>query len=207
MRLTLLLLTVLLATGADAQVFGPESSQGTVAVNIGSADVLDVGVRYWIGDGVSVGASWSESTFEDVNEGLPVRPSDGLEVDARTLAVIVEGEWLRLGNRFVYSNGVQAFGRRQVNDVVVGYGADFAPVIRPDGRSVDVVGIGFSNRYDLRLAGPLWVGFQGGLFGLRVERSRGGVEVRDGVLIDLEGETSTRLKLGGPARFYLAVQI
>lgn len=202
-----LILSLVLATTAQAQMFSSTSSQGDVAVNVGSADHLDVGVRYWISDGVSVGVSWDASAFADVNSGFPVTQVADLEVDAQTVALSMETDWIVLGNRFTYANGVQVFGQRQVNDVVVGYNTDFDAVVRPDGREIQVLGIGLTNRYDLRLAGPVYVGFQGGLFGLRLVRTEGGTAVRNGVTVDLEDETSTRLKFGGPARFYFAVRL
>ena len=191
MTVCLTLLSLLLAAGAQAQiVLGAEPSGGDVSVDVGSASAVDVGVRYWVGDGVTLGARWSASAFDDAG------PAAGaLEVDARTVVVGLETDWLVLGDRFTYASGVQAFNRRQVN-ALEGSGSA--------AREVDVWGGGLTTRFDLRLVGPVHVGHQGGLLGLRLVRTRGEPASRGAA--GLEDET-TRLKLGGPGRFYVAVRL
>ncbi|MGB3541342.1 hypothetical protein [Rubrivirga sp.] len=205
MTLRIALLSLALTTGAHAQiVWGADSSEGDIAVSAGSTNDLNIGVQYWIEDGVSFSAWWSESAFEDVEDGNDFLRLTDLEADARTIAASLETDWLVLGDRFTYSSGIQAFNQRQVNDVVVGLNSGAGvPVVE---RDIQVWGAGLTNRLDFRLFGPVHIGHQGGLLSLRVVRTQQGPNSVGADDLGFEDRSSTRLKLGGPGRFYVGVR-
>ena len=108
-----------------------------------------------------------------------------------------------------YMTGVQAFARRQTDDLLIGYeGPGFStPILDEDGRRIDAIGLGLLYRVEVRTVGPVYLGVASAPLGVSWERTRGAV-VEDGTPIRLgEGETRDRVRFGGPSRLYLGVRL
>ncbi|PAP82456.1 hypothetical protein B1759_01515 [Rubrivirga sp. SAORIC476] len=213
--LRLCLLALLVAGGVDAQTpdAPPSSPYDTVTGDVAlalSGGLLDFSAeaRYWVSDGLSVGVALDRQPFtSDAPIGLYGETIDGGR-DARTVSLSVETGGMIAPERVFYATGLQAFARRQTDDLLVGHAdPEFStPVVDEDGRQIDALGLGVLTRVELRTVGPLYLGSVTSL-GLNVERTRG-ADVNGNVIVDLpEGEQRTRLRFGGPIRVYLGVRL
>ena len=208
--MTRYLLLALVAGAASAQDRSPyEPLAGDLEVGVGSVEHVDVGVRYWLADGVSVGVSWDESAFERDDPAGAFdwfTPFTNANAEAWTASATLEGGGSVWRDRLFFSSGFRVFARRQTDDVVLEFDADFDPVLEADGRRVDALGAGYVQRVSFRLVGPVHVGAEGGLSLERV-RTRGGTVLDDGRRVFLEGGDRTRWRLGGPGRLYVSVRL
>lgn len=175
---------------------------------IGAFGPPGLGARLGVADGVSVELAVDREPFARADPSTRATPFASPDSRAVTLSVNVE-EASPVASWLLVSYGLQAFAQRQTDDVVIGYGETFEPLILDRGRRVEQAGAMLSARFEARIWGPLRAGFVGSYVGLGVQRARGGTIEIDGELVRQNpDEARTRVILeGGSTRFYVGVRL
>lgn len=209
-----LICLLLLASAAQAQEAEQDlpvvvGSTGDVSLSVnGGFWPIGAGARYFVADGTSIAVAVVRATFE---EGDPTTRFDPfVQSNARAFTASAAVEWeASVADWLVVSRGMQAYYRRQTDDVVVGYEARFVPVVDEGGRRTDGAGVAVTGGLEARIWGPLRLGFGAGFVGVGVQRVRGGTVEEDGQLVLVPpGEARTRLRFGsGSSQFYVAVRL
>lgn len=196
----------------DSAAFVRAGRAGEVVVSVsGVRAPIGAGVRVGLTRGLALDVALDRATFAGADPTTRASPFVASGARAWTLSATLDPTVsVSAASWFTFGSGVQAYARRQRDDVVIGYdGGTSSPIVDEGGRRVEQAGIAPSLRVELRPWERLRLGYVSGYFGLGVQRTRGGTVEDGGDLVRLEpGETRTRVVFGGgSSRFYVGVRL
>lgn len=191
----------------DSSARGPVSRAGDVSASLnGGFWPVGAGARYAVADGLSVGVTLDRTVFGSADPSTQFWFRAPAEDRAFTVSASVESEFGGLADWLMVGHGVALYYQRQTGNVAEGFDADFVPILQEGARRTEGAGIALAYRGEVRVYGPLRVGFASQSISLGIERVRGGTEERNGQIVPAEDRA--RLRFGsGTTRFYLGVRL